>query len=108
MWNYRIIKKGETYGLYEVIYNDKKQIAAHSEEPELESHDVDDLIGSLELMLEDAKKYKNNTLEYDQIKFAPLYDEEEKFESISFEDFKKEIDGYIENEIKNSETKTHE
>ena len=78
MWNYRIIKKGKTYGLYEVIYNDEKQIAAHSENPELESHDVDDLIESLEMMLVDAKKCKNNILEYDQIKFAPLYDENEE------------------------------
>ncbi len=79
MWNYRIIKKDESYGLYEVIYNDEKQIAAHSENPELESHDVDDLIESLEMMLEDAKKCKNNILEHDQIQFAPLYDENEEF-----------------------------
>ena len=84
MWNYRIIKNGETYGLYEVIYNDEKQIAAHSENPELESHDVDDLIESLEMMLEDAKKCKNNILEHDQIQFAPLYDENE--ESIEIDD----------------------
>lgn len=79
MWNYRIIKKGESYGLYEVIYNDDKQISAHSEEPEFESHDVDDLIESLEMMLEDAKKCKNNILEHDQIQFAPFYDENEGF-----------------------------
>jgi metal-responsive CopG/Arc/MetJ family transcriptional regulator len=78
MWNYRIIKKDESYGLYEVIYNEEKQIAAHSENPELESHDVDDLIESLEMMLEDAKKCKNNILEYNQIQFAPLYDENEE------------------------------
>jgi metal-responsive CopG/Arc/MetJ family transcriptional regulator len=79
MWNYRIIKKDESYGLYEVIYNEEKQIAAHSENPELESHDVDDLIESLEMMLEDAKKCKNNILEHDQIQFASLYDENEEF-----------------------------
>lgn len=92
MWNYRIIKKGETYGLYEVIYNDDKQIAAHSEDPELESHDVDDLIESLELMLEDAKKYKNNILEYDQIKFAPMYNESDLSEVMTLEEFKKMLD----------------
>ena len=92
MWNYRIIKNGETYGLYEVIYNDDKQIAAHSEDPELESHDVDDLIESLELMLEDAKKYKNNILEYDQIKFAPMYNESDLSEVMTLEEFKKMLD----------------
>jgi len=92
MWNYRIIKKGETYGLYEVIYNDDKQIAAHSEDPELESHDVDDLIKSLEMMLEDAKKYKNNILEYDQIKFAPMYNESDLSEVMTLEEFKKMLD----------------
>jgi hypothetical protein len=41
----------------------EKQIAAHSENPELESHDVDDLIESLEMMLEDADmKAKKCTL----------------------------------------------
>ena len=90
MWNYRIIKKDESYGLYEVIYNDEKQIAAHSEEPELESHDIDDLIESLEMMLKDAKKCKNKILEHDQIKFAPLYDENEEFLEIdNLDDFLK-------------------
>ena len=90
MWNYRIIKKDESYGLYEVIYNDEKQIAAHSEEPELESHDIDDLIESLEMMLKDAKKCKNNILEHDQIQFAPLYDENEEFLEIdNLDDFLK-------------------
>jgi len=31
------------------------------------------------MMLEDAKKCKNNILEHDQIQFAPLYDENEEF-----------------------------
>ncbi len=66
------------YGLYEVIYNDEKQIAAHTEDPKLESHDVDDLIESLEMMVRDAKKCKNNILKHDQIQFAPLYDEKEE------------------------------
>lgn len=40
MWNYRIIKSGDSYGLYEVIYNDDGEICAHSEDPELEDDSV--------------------------------------------------------------------
>ena len=51
MWNYRIIKKDGLYGLYEVIYNDDKEISAHSEVAEIENDSVEDLIKSLEMML---------------------------------------------------------
>ena len=70
MWNYRIIKRKNSYGLYEVIYNDDGEIFAHSEEAELESHSPEELIETLNMMLDDANKSKQNILIYDQIKFA--------------------------------------
>ena len=44
MWNYRIIKDKDTYGLYEVIYNDDGEILAHSEEPEVFGESAEDLV----------------------------------------------------------------
>ena len=35
MWNYRIIKDKDIYGLYEVMYNDDGEICAHTEKPEI-------------------------------------------------------------------------
>jgi hypothetical protein len=92
MWNYRIIKKDNTYGLYEVIYNEDKEISAHSDIPEIESESVEDLIGSLEMMLEDARKSASNILEYENITFSSLYDERELGEAMTYEEFKKIID----------------
>jgi len=70
MWNYRIIKRGDLYGLYEVMYNDDGEIFAHSEEPELEEHSPKQLIQTLNMMLDDANKSKKNILTYDKIKFS--------------------------------------
>jgi len=92
MWNYRIIKKDNIYGLYEVIYNDDKEISAHSDMPEIESESVEDLINSLEMMLEDARKSASNILEYENITFSSLYDERELGEAMTYEEFKKIID----------------
>jgi len=79
MWNYRIIKnKDESYGLYEVIYNDDGEISAHSENSEIIGESPEDILQTLRLMLDDANKSYNNILEYDKIKFAPLVDESEK------------------------------
>jgi hypothetical protein len=90
MWNYRILKLTDgTYGLYEVIYNDDGEISAHSEDSELVSPSVKDLLDTLRLMLDDAQKSSYNVLEVDKIKFAPLIDEDEKGESIEIEDFAK-------------------
>ena len=58
MWNNRIIRDGDTFGLYEVFYNDKGEIFAHSEEAEMYGESVNDIIKSLELMLKDAKKHQ--------------------------------------------------
>jgi hypothetical protein len=84
MWNYRIIHydsdKGaglkNFYGLYEVIYNDKGEISAHSEEPEVIGDTPEELIETLELMLSDAKKCKSDILKYNQIDFCSLIDED--------------------------------
>ena len=93
MWNYRIIKDGETYGLYEVFYNDDGDISFHSENPDTIGESVDDIVKSLELMLGDAKKHQGSdkmdnilVLEKDEIEFKDLYDPEEKLESIDIED----------------------
>jgi argonaute-like protein implicated in RNA metabolism and viral defense len=86
MWNYRIIKDGSTYGIYEVIYNDDGKISAHDENPTIVGESVDDLITYLEMMLSDTKKYKDIVLEHGKIKFAPLVDEDE--ELIEIKDLK--------------------
>lgn len=90
MWNYRIIKSSdESYGLYEVIYNDNGEISAHTEEPEVIGSSVKDLLDALRLMLDDAEKASYNILEMNKIKFAPLIDEDEKGEVVEIEDFTK-------------------
>ena len=92
MWNYRIIHynsdKGmglkNHYGLYEVIYNDEGKISAHTEEPELIADTPEELIESLEMMLNDAKKYKNKILDYKTMKFYPLT-HDDKEESVTLD-----------------------
>ena len=64
------------YGLYEVIYNDEGKISAHTEEPEVIADTPEELIESLEIMLNDAKKYKDKILDYNTIKFYPLTNED--------------------------------
>lgn len=86
MWNYRIIHynsdKGmglkNHYGLYEVMYNDRGQISAHAEEPEIIADSPEELIKYLEMMLSDAKKHKNKILDYKNIKFSPFYEGEDE------------------------------
>jgi len=80
MWNYRIIKnKDDSYGLYEVVYNENGEISAHSEESEIIGSSVKDLLDTLRLMLDDAEKSSYDILEMDKIKFAPLVDEDEEY-----------------------------
>jgi hypothetical protein len=93
MWNYRIIHynsdKGmglkDHYGLYEVIYNDEGKISAHTEEPEVIADTPEELIESLEMMLDDAKKCKNKILDYKTIEFYPLTNDD-KEESVTLEE----------------------
>lgn len=89
MWNYRIIKnKDNSYGLYEVIYNDEGEITAHSEDAELYGESPEDILQTLRLMLDDANRSYYNILDSEKIKFAPMYDESEMGEAMTFEEFK--------------------
>ena len=99
MWNYRIIKDGETYGLYEVFYNEEGEIALHSENPDVVGESVDDIIKSLELMLGDAKKHQGSdkmdnilVLEKDKIEFQDLVDPNEKMITYDIDDLDKLLD----------------
>tara|TARA_B100000989_G_C19484262_1_gene446648 strand:+ start:750 stop:1070 length:321 start_codon:yes stop_codon:yes gene_type:complete len=80
------------YGLYEVIYNDEGKISAHTEEPEVIADTPEELIESLEMMLSDAKKYKNKILDYKTMKFYPLT-HDDKEESVTLKElFSDEIE----------------
>ena len=99
MWNYRIIKDGDDYGLYEVFYNEEGEIALHSENPDVVGESVDDIIKSLELMLGDAKKHQGSdkmdnilVLEKDKIEFKDLVDPNEKMISYEIDDLDKLLD----------------
>lgn len=85
MWNYRIIKDKNAYGLYEVMYNDDGEIFAHSEEAEVIAESPEELIETLNMMLADANKSKENILIYDQIKFAKPCEDFDKSETITIE-----------------------
>jgi hypothetical protein len=83
MWNYRVIKKGEEFGLYEVFYNDEGEISAHAESPDLVGESMEDLLASLSLMKKDILRTMNERdriLEFDKIEFKPFCDEEDKTE----------------------------
>ena len=85
MWNYRIIKRKNSYGLYEVMYNDDGEIFAHTEEAEVIAESPEELIETLNMMLADANKSKENILIYDQIKFAKPCEDFDKSETITIE-----------------------
>ena len=85
MWNYRIIKDKNAYGLYEVMYNDDGEIFAHSEEAEVIAESPKELIETLNMMLADANKSKENILIYDQIKFAKPCEDFDESETITIE-----------------------
>ena len=91
MWNYRIIKKEDNYGLYEVFYNDNGEISAHSEEPEVIGESPEDLLTTLRLMLDDAQKSYYKILKYNEIEFAPFYDKEDLSEPMTLEQFEAEF-----------------
>ena len=88
MWNYRIIKDKETYGLYEVMYNDDGEICAHSEKPEIIGESPTDLLDTLELMVHDVNKHiidGDKILEYNKIKFSEFCKDMDKSEEITLE-----------------------
>lgn len=89
MWNYRIIKDKDTYGLYEVMYNDDGKIFAHSEEPEMVGESPTDLLDTLELMIHDVNAHiidGKEILELDKIKFAKPCEDYDKGEEITLEE----------------------
>ena len=90
MWNYRIIKKENEYGLYEVFYNDDNEISAHAENPEVVGESPQDILDSLKIMLSDTKKHfdafyppkpNDKILEYGKIEFSSFCSEEDMEES---------------------------
>jgi len=69
-WNNRIFKHvnkhGTTYAIHECYYDEKGKPDGWTNEPMCGHYDtVDDLIGSLEQMLRDAKRSKNDVLDYE-------------------------------------------
>ena len=89
MWNYRIIKDKDTYGLYEVMYNDDGKIFAHSEEPEIVGESPTDLLDTLELMIHDVNAHiidGKEILELNKIKFAKPCEDYDKGEEITIEE----------------------
>jgi len=90
MWNYRIIKDGDDYGLYEVFYNEDGKISAHTSDAEVVCSSPQEIVKTLSLMLDDAEKFSTNVLEMDKIEFAPFYDEDEELIEVKdFKDFRK-------------------
>jgi len=91
MWNYRIIKDKDTYGLYEVMYNDDGEICAHSENPEIIGESPTDLLDTLELMIHDVNKHiidGKAILELGKIKFARFGDDDQEFLELDLNDLK--------------------
>ena len=89
MWNNRIIKDADGYGLYEVFYNDEGEISLHSEKAEIYGDSVGEIINSLEMMLKDARKHQENDeliLKKDEIEFKDLYDPKEESEAITLDE----------------------
>ena len=88
MWNYRIIKDKDTYGLYEVMYNDDGEICAHSEKPEIIGESPTDLLDTLELMIHDVNKHiidGEKILDLNKIKFSEFCKDMDKSEEITLE-----------------------
>jgi len=88
MWNYRIIKDKDTYGLYEVMYNDDGEICAHSENPEIIGESPTDLLDTLELMIHDVNKHiidGDKILDLNKIKFSEFCKDMDKGEEITLE-----------------------
>lgn len=95
MWNYRIIKDKNTYGLYEVMYNDDGEICAHTEEPEMVGESPKDLLDTLELMINDVNAHiidGKEILELDKIKFAKPCADYDESEVVTYKEFKKTLD----------------
>jgi len=89
MWNYRIIKDKDVYGLYEVMYNDDGEICAHGENPEIIGESPTDLLDTLELMIHDVNKHiidGDKILDLNKIKFSEFCKDIDKSEEITLEE----------------------
>ena len=70
-WNNRIMKQknehGEFYGLHEVFYHEYEERSMSWTKNSLIGYfdTVDELIASLELMLKDANRFKDDVLDYE-------------------------------------------
>lgn len=66
-WNYRLTKKDDLFSLHEAYYNEDKEVCGLTQDPAQVAHyeSVDELIDDLERMLKDAKRYKNDVLDYE-------------------------------------------
>ena len=89
MWNYRVIKKKDSYGLYEVFYNDSGDICAHSENPDITGESIKDIKKTLKLMTNDVEKCKGKLLKWGEINFALFTDKNEELIEI------KDLDDFI-------------
>ena len=90
MWNYRIIKDKDVYGLYEVMYNNDGEICAHGENPEMIGESPTDLLDTLELMIHDVNKHiidGDKVLDLNKIKFSEFCKDMDKSEEITREQF---------------------
>ena len=85
MWNYRVIKKKDSYGLYEVFYN----ICAHSENPDITGESIKDIKKTLKLMTNDVEKCKGKLLKWGKINFASFTDKNDELIEI------KDLDDFI-------------
>ena len=80
-WNNRIFKRdynGKTfYEIHEVFYNDDKKILWWSTEPEFGPFEtIEDLIGTIETLQEDAIRSKDDVLDFGSNPEADWDDEE--------------------------------
>ena len=78
-WNYRIIDHGDWFGLHEVHYDNEGAPRSYAVEPEIatgKENGVDDIIGSLELMMAAAK---SDLPHLDSSSFKPFKVEPEVF-----------------------------
>jgi hypothetical protein len=68
-----------TFDLHEVHYNEEGKIVLWTVDPILSGYeDVDDLISALEYMLSDAKKSKDDILDYDTLQPEADFDYEKE------------------------------
>ena len=66
------------YGLYETFYNKEGEICGHDKVPTIVGDSVEEIQKTLEMMVNDVNRFKDNVLEGDQIKFASFYDDSEE------------------------------